>query len=115
MIAAHGGRQLHKAGEVKDGIVIDSRDGEQAQLHWFILHDDLRGLGAGRKLITAAMEFVKERDIPHVYLTTFYGLNAARHLYEEARFKLVGEQLESTWGREIKEQRFEWSNNSFKK
>ena len=98
-----------QAGEVKGGIVIDSRDGKQAQLHWFILHDELRGLGAGRRLMTAAMDFVKMRRIPHVYLNTFEGLNAARHLYEEAGFKLVHEQLASTWGLEIKEQRFEWS------
>ena len=96
-------------GEVKGGIVIDSQDGKQAQLHWFILHDRLRGLGAGRKLMTAAMRFVKERGIPSVYLTTFDGLNAARHLYEEAGFKLVEERFASTWGRAIKEQRFEWA------
>ena len=101
-----------QAGEVKGGIVIDSRDGKRAQLHWFILDDGLRGLGAGRKLMTAAMNFVKEQGIPRVYLTTFDGLNAARHLYEEAGFKLVEEQLGSTWGRMIKEQRFEWTGTS---
>lgn len=101
-----------QAGEVKGGIVVDSRDGKLAQLHWFILHDGLRGLGAGRKLMTAAMHFVKERGISRVYLTTFDGLHAARHLYEEAGFKLVEEQLASTWGRTIKEQRFEWTETS---
>lgn len=99
-------------GEVNGGIVIDSRDEIQAQLHWFVLRDELRGLGAGRKLMSAAMDFVKDRGIPKVYLTTFDGLNAARHLYEKAGFKLVQEQLESTWGRMIKEQRFEWINKS---
>jgi len=101
-----------QAGEVKGGIVIDSRDDKQAQLHWFILHDGLRGLGAGRKLMTAAMHFVKERGIHRVYLTTLDGLDAARHLYEEAGFKLVKEQLAATWGRTIKEQRFEWTDFS---
>jgi GNAT superfamily N-acetyltransferase len=98
-----------QAGEVKGGIVIDSRDGKLAQIHWFILHDGLRGLGVGRKLMTSAMQFVQERGIPRVYLTTFDGLSAARRLYEEAGFKLVEEQLASTWGRTIKEQRFEWT------
>lgn len=96
-------------GVVKGGIVIDSRDGDLAQLHWFILHDDLRGMGVGRKLMSLAMQFVQERGIPRVYLTTFEGLNAARRLYEEAGFKLVGEKTASTWGREIREQRFEWA------
>lgn len=101
-----------QAGEVKGGIVIDSGDGKQAQLHWFILDEGLRGLGAGRRLMTAAMQFLKERQIPRVYLTTFDGLNAARHLYEEAGFKLVEEKLASTWGRMVKEQRFEWTDAS---
>ena len=97
-----------REGEVKGGIVIDGRDDEVAQLHWFILHDELKGLGAGKKLIIDAMNFVKKRGIPRVFLTTFKGLDAARHLYEERGFKLVEEHLASTWGHSVKEQLFEW-------
>lgn len=100
-----------QAGEVKGGIVIDSLDGKLAQLHWFILHDELKGLGAGKILIEAAMQFVKSKEIPQVYLTTFEGLSAARNLYENAGFILVEEQLASTWGRAVKEQRFEWAGD----
>ncbi|MDB0047733.1 GNAT family N-acetyltransferase [Porticoccaceae bacterium] len=101
---------LH-AGEVKGGIVIDSQDGKLAQLHWFILHNELKGLGVGKMLIKAAMQFIKARGFPQVYLTTFEGLNAARHLYEAAGFILAEEQLASTWGRTVKEQRFEWTGD----
>ena len=101
-------RLVLSEGEVKGGIVIDSLDGEWAQLQWFILHDELRGQGFGKRLMTEAMKFVKEQRITHVYLSTFAGLDVARYLFEEAGFKLVEEQLATTWGYTIKEQRFEW-------
>lgn len=94
---------------VKGGIAIDSRDGEIAQLRWFILDDVLRGRGIGKILISEAMDFVEEQKFPRVFLTTFSGLEVARRLYEEAGFKLMEEKAASTWGREVIEQRFEWS------
>lgn len=101
--------QLVKSGElIKGGIVIDSLDGECAQLHWFILSPELRGTGAGRRLIDNAMAFVRERKFPQVYLTTFQGLDAARKLYENKGFKLTSSQQGDTWGREVTEQRFDW-------
>lgn len=93
---------------VKGGIAIDSRDGEQAQLRWFFLSDELRGLGAGKKLIIEAMEFVCAQSFKSVFLTTISGLDAARRLYEMVGFTLAAEKLGSTWGREVLEQRFEW-------
>lgn len=98
-------------GAVKGGIVIDSSNGELAQLHWFILSDELRGTGAGRKLMTNAMDFVRKKGYPRVYLTTFKGLDSARRLYEEAGFKLTESQSGNTWGREVTEQRFDWYAN----
>lgn len=96
---------------VKGGIVIDSRDGQLAQLHWFIVHEDLRGSGTGSKLISNAIAFVRERHYPRVYLTTFKGLDAARHLYEKAGFVLTEETEAATWGQTVIEQRFDWLLN----
>ncbi len=96
-------------GVIKGGIVIDSHDGDLAQLHWFILSEDLRGSGAGRKLMSNAMKFVTEKNYPRVYLTTFDGLQAARHLYEEHGFVLTDEQESDTWGTPVLEQHFDWT------
>jgi hypothetical protein len=43
-----------------------------------------------------------------VYLTTFAGLDPARHLYEDFGFRLTDERRGTTWGPELVEQRFEW-------
>lgn len=93
---------------VKGGIVIDSLDGKIAQLHWFILSDDMRGTGAGRKLMNNAMAFAKQKGYPRIYLTTFEGLDSARRLYEDSGFTLTSSQKGDTWGREVTEQRFDW-------
>jgi GNAT superfamily N-acetyltransferase len=95
-------------GSIEGGIVIDSLDGQLVQLHWFIMSDRLKGLGLGSKLIANAMAFVRERNYQRVYLTTFQGLDAARHLYEKAGFVLSSENEAATWGRTVTEQRFDW-------
>ena len=78
-----------------------------AHLRYFIVSDELRGKGLGRELITKAITFCREAGHRKVYLWTFDGLHAARHLNEGAGFRLVEMQRGSRWGAEVKEQRFE--------
>jgi len=95
-------------GRVEGSIVIDGIHGDKegAHLRWFILSDVLRGTGVGKKLISRAMEFCRSKGYKKVYLWTFEGLHAARHLYEEAGFKLAKEQRGLQWGAEVNEQYF---------
>lgn len=95
-------------GDVMGGIVIDSLDRQTAQLHWFILHEALRGGGIGGRLVENAMAFVRDRGFPRVFLSTFEGLDAARRLYEKAGFVLTEQKYANTWGRPVNEQRFDW-------
>lgn len=89
-------------------IAIDGEDfGENvAHLRWFIINDDARGSGLGRKLIRAALGFVDKMSFPETHLWTFSGLGAARHLYEAHGFACVEERPGSQWGKEVLEQRF---------
>jgi DNA-binding MarR family transcriptional regulator/GNAT superfamily N-acetyltransferase len=95
-------------GQVRGSVAIDGEDlGEGiAHLRWFITDDTLRGTGAGKKLLDAAMDFVDASGFTETHLWTFAGLNAARHLYETRGFALVEEYTGSQWGREVLEQRF---------
>jgi hypothetical protein len=54
------------------------------------------------------MDFCRRKGYPEVYLWTFEGLGAARHLYEKHGFVLVEEQPGDGWGMTVKEQRFVW-------
>ncbi|MBT6093418.1 MAG: GNAT family N-acetyltransferase [Rhodospirillaceae bacterium] len=95
-------------GTVEGGIVVDSLNRKLAQLHWFILSDEMRGNGVGSRLIGNAMDFVRKKGFSGVYLSTFHGLHAARRLYELAGFELTEEHEAATWGRTVLEQRFDW-------
>jgi uncharacterized protein YhfF/RimJ/RimL family protein N-acetyltransferase len=100
-------------GQVQGSIVIDgsepaSRAHGHAHLRWFILGESLRGRGLGRRMIDGAIAFCRRVGVPMVYLNTFAGLDAARALYEAAGFRLVQEVEAQTWGRSMREQRFEW-------
>jgi RimJ/RimL family protein N-acetyltransferase len=54
-----------------------------------------------------ALCFRTKKDYRRVYLETFEGLHAARHLYEKFGFKLVHQTEETQWGKKVTEQMFE--------
>jgi len=97
------------ADRVEGSITIDGIHGDDngAHLRWFIMSDALRGKGAGNKLMDTAVEFCRDRNYGRVYLWTFEGLDAARHLYEKAGFELAEQFSGNQWGTEVTEQRFE--------
>jgi ribosomal protein S18 acetylase RimI-like enzyme/DNA-binding MarR family transcriptional regulator len=69
-----------------------------ARLRAFIVDESARGLGVGRKLLGAAMEFVKETGFRECYLTTAPELTVARRMYENAGFKQVAEDWYEGYG-----------------
>ena len=71
------------------------------------MSDTLRGKGIGNRLINTAVDFCKDKDYKRVYLWTFEGLHAAKHLYEKAGFEIVEQNRGIQWGAEVNEQRFE--------
>lgn len=89
-------------------IAIDGQDlgSNQAHLRWFILDDGCRGSGAGRQLLTQALDFCDRFGFPQVQLWTFKGLDAARKLYESNGFQLVHEEAGQQWGSVVTEQQF---------
>ena len=96
---------------IEASITIDGihADHAGAHLRWFIVSDVLRGKGIGNQLIEAAIVFCRERGYQRVFLDSFEGLRAAKHLYEKNGFKLVAQQRGIQWGTEVNEQRFEAS------
>lgn len=90
----HDGAWFAYAGEtLVGGIFIDGSDaeGEGARLRWFILDPAYQGQGIGSRLVATALSFCDEKGFRRVYLTTFAGLQTARHLYEKHGFRLCAE------------------------
>ena len=94
---------------VEGSITIDGvrAEDEGAHLRWFIMSDAWRGKGIGNRLINTAIEFCRSKDYKRVYLWSFDGLNAAKHLYQKAGFQLVQQHRGTHWGIEVTEQLFE--------
>ncbi len=80
-----------------------------ARIRYFILSDVARGRGVGRLLLAETMRFIAGAGFERAWLTTFAGLDAARHLYETHGFRLVHEEVDTSWGSALTEQRFAWT------
>ena len=78
------------------------------QFRKLAIDPEYQGKGIGNQLMRAAMRFCEEKNFLRVQLSTFAGLDSARHLYEKHGFKLVEEYEGDTWGVRVKEQVFEW-------
>lgn len=99
-----------QAGDVVVGsVVVDGikASTEGIHLRWFIVDPNYHGQGIGNVLLQAAVDFCKNTNFKRVYLWTFAGLDAARHLYEKFGFNLTQERAGETWGVTVKEQMFE--------
>jgi len=91
------------------GIAIDGiHAAEQgAHLRWFIVDPAFRGRRVGTRLLHTALDFCRHCAYRRVYLWTFAGLDAARHLYEASGFVLCKEHVDRQWGTPVREQMFE--------
>nr|WP_319484849.1 bifunctional helix-turn-helix transcriptional regulator/GNAT family N-acetyltransferase [uncultured Cohaesibacter sp.] len=99
---------LSEHGRFLASIALDGEDigNNVAHLRWFIVDDCLRGKGVGRKILESALAFADDHGFDETHLSTFKGLDAARHLYEATGFELVEEKPDTTWGTEVIEQQF---------
>jgi GNAT superfamily N-acetyltransferase len=95
-------------GEIAGSIAIDGLHGDEegAHLRWFIVSEPLRGTGVGHMLLETAIAYGRLRSYARVYLHTFEGLAAARHLYEKSGFRLVEQGMGVQWGTQVNEQKF---------
>ena len=99
---------LCKEDRVEGAVAIDGvkTGSEGAHLRWFILSSKLRGTGYGNRLMAESVDFCKRCGHSQVYLWTFDGLHAARHLYEKFGFRLVEQHEGTQWGTKVLEQKF---------
>jgi len=97
-----------QGGCIEGSLSIDGAHAETegAHLRWFIVSDAIRGQGIGNRLMEEAVGFCKRKRYPHVFLWTFQGLHAARHLYEKFGFRQADQVEGEQWGKKVLEQRF---------
>src|SRR6185312_3629942 len=89
-------------------LLLMHREAGVAQLRYFYLEPEYRGIGLGRKLMRLFMEFLNSRGYRSAYLWTTHELAAAAALYTDQGFRLTAEKPSTAFGKSLKEQRYEW-------
>lgn len=93
--------------ELIGSIAIVGHTDERAQLRYFIIHPDFRGIGLGRKLLGEALEYARSKGFKLVFLETTDDQKTASAMYRKAGFVLKEEKPNCAWGIEHTEQRYE--------
>ena len=88
-------------------LLLMHRERNSAQLRYFIVLPQYRGIGLGRKLMELYMTWLKEHDYHSSYLWTTNEQETAAELYKKLGFKLMEEHDYTAFGKLLKEQRYE--------
>lgn len=81
--------------------------GDAAQLRYFLIEPEYRGIGLGTKLMNLYMDFLRECGYRKSYLWTTHELHTAISLYKKFGFTLTEEKESTTFGRPLIEQRYD--------
>jgi len=95
----HNGRMI--------GFLLLIDRGQAAQLRYFLIEPEYRGLGLGSKLLNLYMDFLRECGYKESYLWTTHELDAAIHLYKRIGYRITEEKESTSFGKALREQRYD--------
>lgn len=81
--------------------------GDAAQLRYFLIEPEYRGIGLGRKLLNLYMDFLHECGYKASYLWTTHELTIAAALYKKLGFQLTEEKESTAFGKPLIEHRYD--------
>jgi len=90
----------------KIGFLFLADHGESAQLRYFFLYPEFRGIGLGRKLMNLFMTYLKAQEFKSCFLWTTNEQEMARSLYLKYGFALVEEKASTEFGKSLFEQKY---------
>ena len=87
---------LEYSGEIIGTIAVAAK-GQNALLRWFLLDPSFRGLGLGKKLLTEAIDYCREKGYQEVLLGTAGDLLSALALYKKFGFEIIAQSENHEW------------------
>jgi len=99
-ICEHGGRMV-------GSLVLMHRPDAAAQLRYFLIRPEYRGIGLGKRLMDLWMRCLRERGYKSAFLWTVDELPAAAALYRAFGFTLTEEKPSTAFGKPLREQRYD--------
>lgn len=88
-------------------LLLMHRENNAAQLRYFYIEREYRGIGLGKKLMTLYMAYLKEKGYASSYLWTTKELDVAASLYTRFGFIIKEEKETAAFGKRVIEQRYE--------
>jgi DNA-binding MarR family transcriptional regulator/GNAT superfamily N-acetyltransferase len=84
------------------GSIMLAKDSETvARIRLLLVDPKARGLGLGRELTAESIRFARAAGYRKMTLWTHSVLTAARHVYQQAGFKLMRSEPHESWGRPV--------------
>jgi len=104
-IGEHDGRMVAS-------LLLMHRGADTAQLRYFLIRPEDRGIGLGKRLMELWMQFLREHGYRSAYLWTVDELPVATALYRRYGFSLTEEKPSLSFGKPLREQRYDLSLGS---
>jgi DNA-binding MarR family transcriptional regulator/GNAT superfamily N-acetyltransferase len=90
-----------RAGEIVGSVFLVKATQGVAKLRLLLVEPSARGLGIGRRLVGETVRFARRAGYKSIRLWTQSDLDAARHLYKEAGFTIIGKKKHHSFGRRL--------------
>jgi DNA-binding MarR family transcriptional regulator/GNAT superfamily N-acetyltransferase len=86
-------------GENVGSVLLVKKSQTVAKLRLLLVEPSARGLGIGKRLVSECVGFARGARYKKILLWTQSELTAARSIYQNAGFKLVGKEKHDSWSR----------------
>jgi DNA-binding MarR family transcriptional regulator/N-acetylglutamate synthase-like GNAT family acetyltransferase len=88
-----------KDGENVGCVLLVKKSESVAKLRVLLVEPSARGMGIGKRLVEECVRFARRCGYKKIMLWTQSELTGARHIYQQAGFRLAGKERHNSWSR----------------